>query len=116
LQAYREQCSVCRLRHYQLLDAAHIIPDRDPVGEPRVTNGISFCKLHHAAFDVYIIGITPDYMVEIRKDILEESDGPMLQHGLKELHKIKITLPRDKKSWPNRESLERRHQQFIDAS
>jgi putative restriction endonuclease len=116
IRAYHEQCALCRLRHFQLLDAAHIIPDRDPAGEPRISNGISLCKLHHAAFDASIIGITPDYIVEIRKDILEESDGPMLQHGLKELHKGTIILPRDKQSWPDREGLDQRYQQFVLAS
>jgi putative restriction endonuclease len=61
LDAYRSQCSLCKIRHRELLDAAHIIPDEHPEGEPRVTNGISLCKLHHAAFDNMFIGITPDY-------------------------------------------------------
>jgi len=51
------------------------------------------CKLHHAAFDCFIIGITPDYKIELRKDILDENDGPMLQHGLKEFHGNRIILP-----------------------
>lgn len=39
LLAYKELCAICRLRHAELLDAAHIIPDVDPLGEPRVSNG-----------------------------------------------------------------------------
>ncbi len=27
LRAYRERCAICRLRHEELLDAAHILPD-----------------------------------------------------------------------------------------
>ncbi|MGE5550420.1 MAG: HNH endonuclease, partial [Bacteroidota bacterium] len=34
LEAYRRQCAFCRLRHEELLDAAHIIPDTEPEGEP----------------------------------------------------------------------------------
>src|SRR5215472_17437411 len=30
-----------------------------------------------------ILGVRPDYIVEIRKDVLDEHDGPMLHHGLK---------------------------------
>ncbi|WP_457653250.1 HNH endonuclease [Rhodocaloribacter sp.] len=112
LHAYREQCALCRLRHHELLDAAHIIPDADPKGLPSVTNGIALCKLHHAAFDRYLLGITPDYRVDVRTDILEEEDGPMLQHGLKELHRQKIILPRRKELWPVRELLDVRYQQF----
>jgi hypothetical protein len=35
----------------ELLDAAHILPDGHPKGEPVVPNGLALCKLHHAAFD-----------------------------------------------------------------
>jgi len=34
LSAYKEQCALCRLRHRELLDAAHIIPDSEPGGSP----------------------------------------------------------------------------------
>jgi len=43
-------------------------------------------KLHHAAFDAYFPGIRPDYVIEIRKDLLDEEDGPMLIHGVKDLN------------------------------
>lgn len=33
LRAYRQECSICRLRHPQLLEAAHILPDRDVRGQ-----------------------------------------------------------------------------------
>lgn len=34
LVAYLRTCSLCRLRHEELLDAAHIIPDGQPRGDP----------------------------------------------------------------------------------
>ena len=85
LRAYRSQCAICRLKHRELLDASHIVANREG-GEPRVPNGFSLCKLHHAAFDKYFIGVRPDGLIEVRRDILEERDGPMLLHGLKQLH------------------------------
>lgn len=36
-------------RHRELLDAAHILPDNHPHGEPVVPNGLAPCTLHHAA-------------------------------------------------------------------
>ncbi len=102
LSAYREQCALCRLKHRELLDAAHIIPDGDPEGEPVVTNGLSLCKLHHAAFDSLFLAVNPDYVIEIRRDILDETDGPMLLHGLQGLHETKILLPGDAKLSPDR--------------
>ena len=116
LYAYRDQCSLCRLRHSELLDAAHILPDGEPESKPTVDNGLALCKLHHAAFDKYFIGITPDYTIEVRKDILEEVDGPMLQHGLKELNGNKIFVPTKKIEKPNRDFLDIRYQRFKNAS
>jgi len=112
LQAYRSQCSLCRLRHRELLDAAHIIPDPDPEGWPVVRNGLALCKLHHAAFDSYLLAVTPDYLVRIRKDILKEEDGPVLQHALKGLENTHILLPSRQEDWPNREALEWRYAKF----
>ncbi len=77
LRAYCEQCAICRLRHVELLDAAHILPDGHPRGEPVVPNGVALCKLHHAAFDRHFLGVRPDLTVELRPDVLREPDGPM---------------------------------------
>ena len=115
LMAYHEQCALCRLKHRELLDAAHIIPDSDPYGEPVITNGLSLCKLHHAAFDGNFIGISPDYIITVREDLLHEQDGPMLKHGLQGMHGQKIILPKDKGHWPSREGLEERYSKFIKA-
>jgi len=68
-------------------------------------NALSLCKLHHAAYDSFIIGITPDYIIQVREDILEEEDGPVLQHGLQEMHHTKLILPNAKNQWPNKNSL-----------
>lgn len=116
LRAYREQCAFCSLRHEELLDAAHIVPDSEPDGEPTPRNGMALCKLHHAAFDRLFIGVTPDYVIKIRKDILHEEDGPMLLHGLKGLHDRRILLPRARELRPARELLEIRYERFRAAS
>ena len=116
IYAYKSQCALCQLRHSELLDAAHIIPDGEPESKPTVNNGLSLCKLHHAAFDKYFIGITPDYIVEVREDILKEFDGPMLQHGLKELNGNKIFVPSKKIEKPNPDFLDIRYQRFLKAS
>jgi len=116
LDAYRSQCAFCRLKHIELLDAAHIIPDIETDSQSTVDNGISLCKLHHAAFDSFILGISPDYIIHVRKDVLDEEDGPMLKHGLKALHSKKMILPSSNFLWPNQEYLERRYFKFNDAA
>lgn len=113
IQAYHEQCTLCRLKHVELLDAAHIIPDVEQDGVPIVPNGLSLCKLHHAAYDRNFIGIRSDYIVEVRRDILEENDGPMLLHGLKEMHLKQINVPKSSLNRPNPELLGRRFERFL---
>jgi|CXWL01.1.fsa_nt_gi putative restriction endonuclease len=112
LKAYREQCAICRLRHEQLLEAAHILPDNHPQGEPTTSNGIALCKIHHAAYDCHILGIRPDLVVELRTDILKEIDGPMLKYGLQEFHGASLSIPRKMELRPNPKFLEERYAMF----
>jgi putative restriction endonuclease len=116
LAAYETTCALCRLRHGALLDAAHIIPDGEPDGEPEVSNGLSLCKIHHAAYDLNYLGITPKYKVEVRAELLQEMDGPMLQHGLKAMHGTSIVVPRARSVRPSEHRLENRFQRFLEAS
>jgi len=113
LRAYRNQCSLCQLRHAELLDAAHIVGDREEMGEPVIQNGIALCKIHHAAYDKNILGITPDYVVNIRKDVLDEIDGPMLKYGIQSLNTKRIILPKRKLDWPDQDRLQQRYELFL---
>lgn len=117
MRAYATRCAVCSLRHGQLLDAAHIVPDSDEQGIPSVCNGIALCKIHHAAFDSRILGIRPDLVVQIRADLLDEIDGPMLQHGLKERHGQRLmVLPAVRRERPDPQLLELEYARFLSAS
>lgn len=49
-----------RLRHADLLDAAHVLPDTHPPGIPVVPNGLARCKIHYAAYDRNILGVRPN--------------------------------------------------------
>jgi len=115
LRAYQSRCAVCQLRHVALLDAAHILPDSDERGEPTVQNGLALCKIHHAAFDCHILGITPDLSVEIRADILEEVDGPMLRYGLQEMNGCKLYLPANSHLRPGKTFVDARYDLFKKA-
>lgn len=116
LRAYRTRCAVCAIAHAELLDAAHIIPDSDPLGIPETRNGMALCKIHHAAYDSRILGVRPDLRIQIRDDILTEVDGPMLEYGLKELHgKRLMTVPRLTADKPDPELLATAYDRFLQA-
>lgn len=112
IYAYKGSCAICRLKHAPLLDAAHIIPDRDERGVPAVSNGLALCKIHHAAYDSNILGIRPDLIIQVREDILHEVDGPMLRHGLQEMNGVPLSLPRRRIDRPNSAAIEERYAQF----
>ena len=115
IRAYRAACAICHLRHEELLDAAHILPDLHPLSEPLVSSGLSLCKLHHAAFDRSIIGIRPDLRIEVSLAVLEEIDGPMLQHGLQGFHHMTLKVPSQKSERPNPDLLAERYEAFKQA-
>ena len=115
LVAYEKSCAICRLRHTELLDAAHIIPDSHASGVAAVTNGMALCKIHHAAFDQNMIGIDPNLKVHVNRALLAEVDGPMLKHGIQEMNGLTITTPRARRLAPSLESLDMRFQQFLNA-
>lgn len=112
LAAYQSCCAICRLKHAELLDAAHIISDGKDMGDPVIPNGIALCKLHHAAFDRNILGIRPDLILEIREDILREHDGPMLKFGLQEIHGQELRRPKAVEFRPDQVRLEIRYEEF----
>ncbi|WP_200936823.1 HNH endonuclease [Leifsonia sp. Root112D2] len=93
MHAYERSCAVCRLKHPDLLDAAHSQPATAASGGAHVTYGLAMCKLHHAAYDRNLLSITADYEVRINRGLLDEVDGPMLRHGLQDTHGTALSLP-----------------------
>ncbi|MEN1974857.1 HNH endonuclease [Cellulomonas sp. P4] len=112
LLAYETRCAMCRLAHGSLLDAAHIVPDGEENGLPTTPNGLALCKIHHAAYDQDLLGITPDYVVQLDRELLDEVDGPMLRHGLQAMHGQRLTLPRRPVDAPSRDLLAWRWERF----
>lgn len=115
LRAYQQRCAVCVLKKVPLLDAAHITADVADTGLPVVTNGLTLCKIHHAAYDENILGISPDYVVHINDDVLAEVDGPMLNYGLQKMNQRELWVPSRTQDQPDRERLSARFDAFKSA-
>jgi putative restriction endonuclease len=113
MYAYERRCAMCELRHVSLLDAAHIRRDNHPLGIPAVSNGIALCKIHHAAYDQNILGIRPDLKVDVRVDVLQEVDGPMLRHGLQEMVGVQLVVPRARADKPDDSAIAERYGEFL---
>jgi putative restriction endonuclease len=78
LNAYDRHCAISNLPIPDLLQAAHIIPDRDERGRPEISNGLCLSTLHHTAYDRNLLGIDPEGIVHIAGSVLEQHDGPAL--------------------------------------
>ena len=112
ITAYNGRCAVSGLPEPLLLDAAHIVTDKNErFGQPVVPNGVPLSKIHHAAFDVHLIGIDPDYRLHVSERLLGRNDGPMLE-ALKRLNGGTIHLPGRIKDRPDRNRLALRFEHF----
>lgn len=112
LHAYGAKCAVCALGHPELLDAAHITADGAEDSTTSVSNGLSLCKIHHAAYDRKLIGIDRDYKVHVREDVLAEVDGPMLKYGLQAMEGRTLVVPRRAANRPDPKRLHCRFLEF----
>jgi putative restriction endonuclease len=83
--------------------------------EPTVRNGLSLCSIHHRAFDQSLVGVSPDYIVQVSRRLLEDEDGPMLDL-LKGFHNIPLHLPERERDRPDRERLELRYERFLELA
>ena len=116
IAAYSGRCALSGLPEALLLDAAHIISDKDEkFGQPVVPNGIPLSKIHHAAFDAHLIGIDADYKLHVADRLLVQNDGPMLE-ALKRLNGGMIHLPNRPKDRPDRDRLAQRFERFKAAA
>jgi putative restriction endonuclease len=116
ITAYHGRCALSGLPESLLLDAAHIVPDKDELlGQPVVPNGIPLSKIHHAAFDAHLIGIDPDYQLHVSERLLKLNDGPRLD-ALKRLDGKTLHLPDRMKDRPDRDRLTLRYARFKSAA
>lgn len=113
LFAYDNRCALTGLPVKKLLEAAHIYPDGHTLGRAKVTNGIAMSTLHHVAYDSKLLGIDPDGTILISERVFAIKDGPLLEFGLKDLHKSRITFPKQPELRPDKEALAYRFEEFI---
>jgi putative restriction endonuclease len=116
ITAYQNRCALSGLPAPMLLDAAHIMPDKDErFGQPVVQNGLPLSKTHHAAFDAHLIGISPDFRIHVSDRLMSLTDGPVLE-AMKGLNGQELRRPRRDKDLPDRERLAERFERFRAAA
>ena len=76
-------------------------------GQPFVPNGLPLTKIRHAAFNVHLIGVHPDYRIYVSDRLLEIRDGPFLELGLKGIAGKLIDRPRRLEDRPDRKQFKK---------
>ncbi len=112
--AYQWRCAFSGLPVRELLVGAHIVPDAEG-GPPSIQNGICMSALHHLAFDRHLIGIDPDFRVQVSSQLHDQEDGDLLA-AIKDLDGTQLRLPREREDWPSRDFLEYRFVSFRNSS
>lgn len=113
MNAYAAVCAVCRLNQYTLIDAAHITPFASDTSVPHVTNGLALCKLHHAAYDQNLLGISPEYKIKIHASMLNGADkNASVQVNFIDINGNSLLIPERSELRPDRDRLKERFVSF----
>lgn len=116
VEAYGGRCAVSGLPEVGLLEAAHIIEDRNQeFGQPVVPNGLLLSNLHHKAYDQNLLGVNADGRLHVSDRLLAREDGPLLE-TLKSLDGSRIRRPARRQDWPDRDRLAERYERFLKAA
>lgn len=106
MRLYNYTCAACELRIVTMdgesaTEAAHIIPFRVSRNDD-VRNGISFCKLHHWAFDKGLFSLSETYQIVV-SDLM--SDKRPTEWLLTELQDKPILLPDGVQLYPAQDAM-----------
>lgn len=95
MAAYQSCCAACDCQ-LRLTEAAHIVPVVSPTSTDETCNGLAMCVLHHKAYDDGLLGVMPDYRIELSTRKLADLHAYNLSQGREEFSRLlrpEIRLP-----------------------
>ena len=93
LRNFEYECCICQLDLQSLLEASHIRPWREDIDNRlNPSNGLSFCRNHHAAFDAKLFQIKKDRSIIVKREI-RRSKNEMVKTVLSNFHNCEISEP-----------------------
>lgn len=113
LDAYKGKCAITGLSNKKLLEAAHIIPDSQLGKVQYVNDGIALSRIHHRAYDLNLLGISPDNQIHISDELKQSKDNKFMRDALLAYEGRKLVLPRTKIHRPDRDKLATRFDIFL---
>jgi putative restriction endonuclease len=116
LDAYSGKCAITGLQNKTLLEAAHIIPDAELGKLQYVSDGIALSRIHHRAYDLNLLGISPDNQIHISDELKQGKDNKFMRDALLEFEGQRLVLPRSEINRPDRDKLAARFEMFAKTS
>lgn len=108
LTAWRKQCAMCgydgEIGNTSVgLEAAHV-KWFSQGGPDSIDNGLALCELHHALFDLGVLGITNQYRIVVAEDFIGKSDST--KRLVYDLHDVELLEPAPNKPLPEQSFLD----------
>lgn len=95
LTSYESRCCITGLAIPTLLAASHIAPwAKNPNNRMNPRNGLCLNLLHHKAFDLGLITITPEFRVRVSASLEASEDDDVNQMLFHQYHNQPARLPR----------------------
>lgn len=111
LKNYDDTCCISGFRLQDnpapIVEACHIRKHAE-TGLNTIENGLALCLNLHRAFDYGLIGLTNDYKVIVKKDLIE----PDSLYSLRQLEGRPILLPAHERYFPNKKYLAWHRERF----
>lgn len=114
LASYNQKCCITGINNVSLLHACHIVDwSTDMQNRTNPENGLCLNVIFHKAYDEHLIGISPDYDIELSDQFfgskLEDVDKKTLDY-FRSINKQKIILPT--RFSPNKDLLAIHYEKF----
>lgn len=112
LSAYASKCCISQISERRLLEACHIVSwAEDAQNRLNPKNGLCLNLFFHGAYDAHLLGISPDYRVEVSERLLASAGSDSFRTYLRGLQGKEIVLPEHFS--PSQDLLARQYDKFL---
>lgn len=115
LSAYASKCCISQISERWLLEACHIVSwAEDAQNRLNPKNGLCLNLFFHGAYDAHLLGISPDYRVEVSERLLASAGSDSFRTYLRGFQGKEIILPEHFS--PSQDLLARQYDKFLQPS
>lgn len=111
LASYNNRCCISGVSKSELLIACHIVGwSEDVSNRTNPQNGLCLNPFFHIAYDNYLIGISPDMIIDVSEELIQDTSDSVFRNYLSGLCGKKIMMPG--KFYPQKDLLAIRYEKY----